>query len=390
MASAVAFFLKANGRLIESLFGANLPGCNMTNRLSRMQAVMLGTLAIFVFLLGGAGLAALAAKDRLWADTLEVTILLPDAGDLPPGTPVRVRGLEAGHVQRVEDPTDDAPDSVRLIVRLDGRYRNRLYNDAFVQVQTIGLLGSKVIAISPGSANTGVHASHVLIAKPQQDLAAVADKLASVADEAKALLKEARSGSGTLAKLIRDDGLYNKMQDAVTQMEQEAGKLSGLVADGRDTLRSVRQSTDAVQRMPIIRSYVENTTALLIRPDCRRELYSYDPRDLFEPGTAILHEAGRQHLAALSGTLRASDTKTEIVVAVACDSALTSAAAEEVTRKQAQVVADALKNCGAHKTSLFSRNRPITPIGLGTDTSLLGDTVGSSAQVQVITFVPIH
>ena len=368
----------------------------MANRLTRLQAALLGFVVLVSLAFGGFGLAALAAKDRLWAEHYDVTLSLADASDLPPGTPVRIRGVEAGHVYRVDYPEgDDA--AVRVQLRLDAQYRNRIFNDATVRLQPIGMLGSKAIAISPGTPQAGVHDTNVLKVQPAADLNAVAEKLASVADEANALLKEVRSGNGTIAKLVNDDGLYRELnalavdaRAATGKVEKETVNFRSLVNDGRDTLRSVRQSTDALARMPIVRNYVENATPLLVRPECHKDAFNYAPLDLFEPGTAILHAAGRGHLATLAAMLKGSHPKASIVVAALVDPAdatLTSEGAMEMTRKRAEVVVEALKAHGAHQTSFFSKNRSITPLSLGTGPSPLVEDL-PAARVTVYAFTP--
>ncbi len=364
----------------------------MSNRLTRFQARLLGLVVLLTFAVGGVGLAALAAKDRLWADTFEVTLDVADASDLPPGTPVRIRGVDAGHVTLI----DDTGDTVRVKLKLDAKYRGRLYCDATARVQPIGLLGSKAIAISPGSPAAGPHTTCVLPLTPTPDMAAVAEKLSSVADDASALLKDARKGTGTLAKLVNDDALYNELtavagraNGAVGKVEAETKNVSGLVAEGRDTLRSIKADTDAISRMPLVRNYVENSTALLVRPDCRKEQYDYNPHDLFEPGTAILHDVGRQHVENLAEVLKANPAKLELVVAALADpndTTLTSAAALEITRKQAEVFAEALKDAKAHKTGFWTKNRPVTPLGLGFGPSPLKEPHASPSRVQVFAF----
>ena len=54
--------------------------------------------------------------------------------------------------------------------------------------------------------------------------------------------------------------------------------LTRFVEDGRETMRSVRANTDAIAKMPLVRGYVEDTTALLVRPTARREAVSYNTR----------------------------------------------------------------------------------------------------------------
>ena len=92
--------------------------------------------------------------------------------------------------------------------------------------------------------------------------------------ETKGLIKEIRDSNGTLMKFIRDDDLHGdvkalvaKTDRAVDGLEKQVNGLSGFVKDGRETLRSVRQGTDALGRLPIVRGYVENSTALMVRPN---------------------------------------------------------------------------------------------------------------------------
>ena len=143
-----------------------------------------------------------------------------------------------------------------------------------------------------------------------------------------------RTGDGTLAKLIRDDALYDDLKglagdtrqmvkradSAVGRVEGEVDNVQRFVADGRDTLRSVKQGTDAMQRLPIVRGYVEDAAALLVRPTHRREANTYNTVHLFEPGTAIMTDEGRMHLGVVVEWLKGvQDDKAEVVVAALCD-----------------------------------------------------------------------
>ena len=110
---------------------------------------------------------------------------------------------------------------------------------------------------------------------------------------------------------MQDDSLYTdlksvakKADTAVGTVEAEAKNVRGLVRDGQETLRSVRQGTDALQKLPIVRGYVEDATAILVRPTCRREAINYSTADLFEPGSAILTEVGKGHLEAAAERLK--------------------------------------------------------------------------------------
>src|SRR5262245_21737077 len=120
----------------------------VSQSLSRWQAAVLGLVVVAALGLGGYGVARIADKQGLWADTFEVSVGFPEAHDVTPGTPVRVRGVDAGQVVAVEYPDHDGPAAeVTVRMHLDRRFASRLYADATAQIQSSGLLGAKVISI---------------------------------------------------------------------------------------------------------------------------------------------------------------------------------------------------------------------------------------------------
>ena len=356
----------------------------MSQSLSRWQAIILG---LVVLLAGGVavcGLATIAAKQGLWTETVEVTVAFPEVHDIAPGTPVRIRGLDAGQVVAVEYPESDGPDAaVTVRLRLNAKYGSRLFADASAQIHSTGLLGQKVIAVNPGTGSSDPLADGRLKATAAPDFSQAAAKLSVTAEEATALIREIRTSDGTVAKLLRDDELYKDLkglaadsramvkraESAVGTVESEAGNVRTLVSDGRETLRSVRQGTDALQKMPLVRNYVEDPVAVLTRPEARRETRTYNAGDLFEPGTSILTEGGKTHLGTIAVWLKdVKDREADVVVTAGHDPADTTrsaAVAEELTRKQCDAVVEFLKASGAHKMGWVTR-RKITPLGLGT------------------------
>jgi hypothetical protein len=368
----------------------------MTQTLSRLQAVVLGLVVLAGVSAAGLGLAAVAAKQGLFAETVELVAEFPEAHDLAPGTPVRVRGVEAGQVVAVEYPADDrAGVTVRMRVRPE--FANRLYADATARAYATGMLGAKVVAIDPGSPAAGSNPTGRVRGVAAPDLADAAAKLSLVADEAGQLLKDARAGKGSVGKLLTDDSLYTELNSlakdarlAVGKVDNQSAKVDKFVSDGRETLKSVKQGTDAVQRMPIIRNYVEDHAAILVRPTWRRDEVTYKTSTLFEPGTAILTDAGKNHLTEVAAWLKGvHHDKAEVVVAARCDPedpSQTPASAGELTKKQAEVVVEFLKAQGVHKIGWWTR-RKVVPLGLGVHDSPIREALPPSF-VQVNLYVP--
>jgi phospholipid/cholesterol/gamma-HCH transport system substrate-binding protein len=378
----------------------------MTSPLTRRQSVLLGLVVLAAVGLLAYGLVLVGGKQGVFADRVEVSVRLKEAHDIAPGTAVRVRGVDAGSVSAVEYPEYDGP-TAAVVVRMmiDRKYADRLYADATAQAFAPTPLGSKVIAIDPGTPKAGPLPDGELAAKETPDLGTVVAKLDATADEAQNLLKDVRSGKGSLGKLATDDTLYQDLSalakdsrtlvkradGAVQTVEDKAAEVDKLTADARGAIKSVKQGTDAIQSLPVIRNYVVDADRLLDRPDCKPVVFGYNVTDLFETGTAILTDDGRGHLTRMGDGLRKVVAKGDVVVAAVHDPAdrgLTDKQVGELTRKRAEVVLEFLKSHKGLKTSWFS-SRKATAVGLGTTPSPLSTAESSApSYVQVVVFVP--
>jgi hypothetical protein len=343
-------------------------------------------------------LAAVAAKQGLFAESAELAAEFPETHDVTPGTAVRVRGVDVGQVTAVDYPATDSPGAgVVVRMRVKPEFSSRLYADATARIYSTGMLGAKVIAIDPGSPAAGTNPTGRVKGVATPDLSDAAAKLSAVADEAGLILKDARAGKGSVGKLLTDDSLYTELNGlardarlAVGKVDDQSKKVDRFVSDGTETLRSVKQGTDAVKRLPIIRSYVEDHAAILVRPEWRREQVTYKTATLFEPGTAILTDSGRHHLGEVAAWLKGVRLdKAEVVVAARCDpddADQTPASAGELTKKQAEAVVEFLKGQGVHKIGWWTR-RKMTPLGLGMHDSPIREPLPASF-LQVNLYVP--
>ena len=365
----------------------------MHNKLSPPRAAILGLVVIAALALAAGAVWRVGSRQGLFAETFDASVGFTQANDVAPGTAVRIRGVNAGQVVAVDYPDADGPDAVvTLRLKLDARFAGRLYADATARLHATGLLSAKVVAIDPGTPAAGPLEGGKLHAAESPDLAAAAAKFGAAADEAEKLLREARTGNGSFARLVRDDDLYQELKALAADSRKQVNNLARFVDDGRDTMRSVRSGTDALSKMPIVRSYVEETTPLLVRPTARREAMTYNTADIFEPDTAILTDAGRTHLGAIAGALSVLPNEaSEVVVVAYCDpesKTQTSASATELTRKQAEVALEHLKSHGVHKLGWVAR-RTMTALGMGINPPPVRESEPTpKSYLQVLVFTP--
>lgn len=352
----------------------------MTRPLSRWASISAG-LVVLLGLVGGVyGLFAIGDRHRLWSDRFMVHVGFESAAGVGIGTSVRVRGLEAGAVTAVGLPDTaraDAP--VILTLELDSRYAKLLFGDAVARVKAEGLIGGRVIELEPGTPGRGpLSDGAILASKSSADLNEVFEQAAGIVGDVKA-------GKGSLGKLIQDDGIYREMAGTLEQTKK-------LMEKSQDAVAAIQHDAETIKKLPIIRSYVEDTTALLVRHTGERSRQVFAADDLFEPGRAVLTEDGRAKLAALAPWFyerRASGS--DVVVAAFADpkSGLNPQVAYTLTVRQSEVVAEHLRSAAAaHKLGWWSR-REVKPVGLGTRPSPVAETEALPAnRIEVIVFAP--
>jgi phospholipid/cholesterol/gamma-HCH transport system substrate-binding protein len=233
---------------------------------------------------------------------------LSNVDGLRPGAEVRLAGVKVGKVRTITllpvPDNDTATQTVELELALDplidGRPAGeRVRQDSTVILGSVGLLGDKVVDITPGTlAATAVQSGDVikgaqettirqLISGADDILAnfttlsasvkeiaekinrgqgtvgklvsdeALYDNLNRTVEEAQRLVQDIRSGKGTAARLINDPKLYEDLNATVQ-------KVDGLLADignGKGTLGKLAKDEKAYNDLLALLERVDRTSA---------------------------------------------------------------------------------------------------------------------------------
>ncbi len=389
----------------------------MLQSLTRRQAALLGTLVFLGLLLATTGLFAIGSRQWLGGDSFTVRVGFADIAGVEVGTRVRIQGINAGEVVAVEEPTLPSGD-VTLVLRLNGRMRHLVGTDAKVQIQNEGMLAGKVVRIVPGSTGAEPVADGArLSGEPPENLTAnlaqATVKLNSALTEVQGTLQEFRRGQGPAGKLTQEMSqatvkLTSVLDQVDTQLQQISkgegtfGKLAksgeayaeavqGL-QDVRRAVASVKQNSDAIKALPVIRSYVHDPNKDLIRPDCKRYRKWFREGELFNPGEAVLTDQGRALLDRTAGWVNEGKKNNhEVVIAGFSDATQNPDFAQALTQKQAEAVANYLKNSHAiHKTGWWWwARRTVRAVGCGAQPSPVPEREPlPAARVEILVFIP--
>jgi phospholipid/cholesterol/gamma-HCH transport system substrate-binding protein len=342
----------------------------MSRSLSRFQAILLGVVFLLGIALAGLGVYAVGNRQWLWSNTFHVRTEFAQIHGVEVGTRVRVQGIEAGEVEAIEPPSVPGG-KVTLRLRLDGKLRSLLRSDAVVQIVSEGMIGGKAIEINPGTATApSVGENALLASRPAAELTDVLGQVTTT-------LENIREGQGTIGRLLQDPQAYNQL---VATLQQT-----------RETLGSFQQDADALKRLPVVRSYVEDPEALLVRPNCECNRQCFAETELFEPSRAVLTADGRRRLDELAPWLAGLKHKGSevVVVAYADPHGGNHATARTLTRQQSEAVCAYLKDQHAIQKMGWFTSRKVASLGMGTNPPPVPEKENTPpARVEVLVFVP--
>lgn len=186
-----------------------------------------GGLILFMIALMGIAIYKLGKAVNLFSKRYELTAFLKEAGGLRVGGSVMVAGQLAGAIKEIVFlPVDnDTLRNLRLVMGLDERLQEQVRGDSKARVRTLGLLGDKVIDISPGTPRSQpLHDGDTLQVAQSLDLEEVMTKAASAVDDVVGLTKDLRTltknlvaGKGTIGQLLSNPSMYNQLEGTLAR-----------------------------------------------------------------------------------------------------------------------------------------------------------------------------
>lgn len=243
----------------------------------KVGSVILVALLIMVVAIFRLGQAA-----NLFSERYELVAFLPTANGLREGGSVTVAGQLSGIIKKIEFlPVDgDTTRNLRVTVALDEALKPQVREDSRAKIRTLGLLGDKMLDISPGTPRYPVlepldtllvtesldyeavisQASGAVgdMVELTHDLRAITggivrgegtmgqlltsrtlyDQLTSTLMESNALLSRLQQPNGTFGRMLDDPTLYNQLTSVtgsldslLLQMNSRQGTLGQLIAD---------------------------------------------------------------------------------------------------------------------------------------------------------------
>ena len=205
-----------------------------------MILLAMGILTVAVFKLGEAA--------NLFSKRYKLVALLPSANGLRVGGSVTVAGQLAGTISTIDflPPDADTTRNLRVVVEVDQALQQQVREDSRARIRTLGLLGDKVVDISPGTPRFAVLPAEDTIQVEQAlDYETVLLQASGAVTDMVQLTRDLRGitggmarGEGTVGQLLTNRSLYDELNGTlartnalVTRLQAPNGSLGKLLDD---------------------------------------------------------------------------------------------------------------------------------------------------------------
>jgi len=190
-----------------------------------VDQLRVGGMILFAVLVLGFAVYKLGQAANLFSKRYQLIVYLPSANGLRQGGSVTLAGQLAGTVKQIDFlPVDyDTTRNLRVTVKIDRSLRDQIRKNSEARLRTMGLLGDKVLDISPGTPRYAVlQDGDTIRVAASLDYDAVLAKAAGAVDDVVALSHDLRTitsglarGQGTVGQLLTNRSMYDQLTSAM-------------------------------------------------------------------------------------------------------------------------------------------------------------------------------
>jgi phospholipid/cholesterol/gamma-HCH transport system substrate-binding protein len=213
-----------------------------------------------LFIIAGLALFALGIflvgnRHEAFSRHLSLYTEFPDLNGLTKGSKVRVAGMDAGEVTKIDVP--GSPNSrFRVQMRINEQLHGLVRTDSIVTVDTEGVVGDIFLTIHPGSPGAAMApANAILRSKPPVNISDLLTQGLVVVNDADSTLKQV----GGKLNVILDgvNGAVGNANDIMVGLKQGRGTAGMLLSDEkmavqvRDTMSNVQSATSNLNQASV-------------------------------------------------------------------------------------------------------------------------------------------
>jgi phospholipid/cholesterol/gamma-HCH transport system substrate-binding protein len=176
-----------------------------------------------------AGIYFIGEGQQLFRTTFRISAVFRDVAGLQAGNNVRLSGINVGTVDNVRIVTDS---SVKVVVLIDDRIRQFIKKDAIASIGSEGLMGNKVLIITPGtSGQMGIEENDTIetsmptsLDNVLESLKATLESASSITSDLSKITHNIQSGQGTVGRLLMDRSLAQDFDSTFLNLKEGSAR----------------------------------------------------------------------------------------------------------------------------------------------------------------------
>jgi phospholipid/cholesterol/gamma-HCH transport system substrate-binding protein len=233
--------------------------------------VKVGVFVLLSLLVLGVLIFMIGSERRMFQEHTEVESAFKDVQGLSRGSPVRMGGVDIGRVTAVGYGTDAKDNTIFVQMSVVSLEAQRIRKDSVATVEGKGLLGDKMIVITPGSLDqerlpegelipseesrditeivtdlkSAAAGAEKVIANLEKTTDAFADEnftndVKSTVHHLTEILRSMDEGDGYIGQLLHDPKEAENLSQTVARFRGAAAELQGLLSESREVVKRVQ------------------------------------------------------------------------------------------------------------------------------------------------------
>ena len=184
-------------------------------------------------------------QKNLFGSTFHLKVQFKTVSGLKEGNNVRFSGINIGTVDGIELMTDTSV-MVNLVIKKD--VQQFIKTDAVAGIGSDGLMGDKVLTITPGTVSKSpVKNNDIISSKSAVEMADIMGSLKTSVDNAgiitaqlAELTYKVNNGNGALSRLISDEGFSNSLKSTLTNLQTSSNEFAQFTTNLNDGKLAVK------------------------------------------------------------------------------------------------------------------------------------------------------
>ena len=215
--------------------------------ISVAQKIKTGAFVILCLLLLLAIIFLIGSQKNMFGGTFSVTANFKNISGLKEGNYVRFAGITVGTVDNIAILNDT---TVAVMLLLQKKIRPYIKEDAIASIGSDGLMGDKLVVISPGTYTSPLvkNGATVRAANPV-DVDRIVNNLSKISDNAEVLtsslssvMTKINNGEGSFGRLINDDKLVKNLEGTLSSARETVGTVKKTASSVTDNMEAAKHS----------------------------------------------------------------------------------------------------------------------------------------------------